>query len=95
MSAPGVWHYPRRHSVLQKVRTSEALRERSGRLEPLTLVNMTPIVGVRHRTCRWIILQQRPAQPVFCDAPVMRPGCSWCADHAAVVFAQPEEPPHG
>lgn len=90
MSRPGVWHYPRRHSVLQKVRTSEALRERSGRLSPLQLLNMQPIPGVRHRTCQWIVQDGRP--PLFCAGPA-EPGKSWCAHHLARVFASdsPEE----
>ena len=46
-------------------------------------------VGVRHRTCQWP-LTTKPA--LFCAAPVAKPGCSWCADHARIVFAQKEAP---
>jgi hypothetical protein len=41
-----------------------------------------------HRQCQWIEGQQRPA--LFCGAPVARPGCSWCATHAARVFTVQE-----
>lgn len=90
MSASGVWQYPRRHSTLQRARTSEVHRQRHGHLDPLVLVNMTPIPGVRHTTCQWP-LATRPV--LFCAAPVAKPGCSWCADHVRIVFAPTSQPP--
>lgn len=81
-----VWD-PRR-TTFQRLRTSEANRQRHGRLDPLALVNMQPIPGARYSTCRWIIQTGRP--PIFCAAPVSAPGCSWCADHARLVFAKAE-----
>lgn len=90
MTASGVWQYPRRHSTLQRQRTSEGQRHRHGTLSPLTLIHMTAIPGIRHQSCQWIVVPgQRPA--LMCAAPVDRPGCSWCATHAAIVFA-PKEP---
>lgn len=93
MSADGVWAYPRRHSVLQRMRTSEAQRQRHGRLDPMLLINMTAIPGVRHRLCQWIVHPGR-RPPLMCGAPVIAPGCSWCDKHAEIVF-QPREPVHG
>lgn len=74
--------------MLQRSRTSEALRERSGRLPVLALINMTPIPEVRHRTCQWVTAPGRPA--LMCGVPVAA-GCSWCAAHAAIVFLKPYE----
>lgn len=88
MKPVGVWDYPRRHSMLQRLRTSEAQRERHGSLDALALVNMAPIVGVRHRTCQWIVQTGRP--PLFCAAPVAAPGRSWCVDHYRIVIAPPD-----
>ncbi|MBR0682765.1 hypothetical protein GXW74_19895 [Roseomonas eburnea] len=84
-----VWEYPHRHSTLQRLRTSEAQRQRHRRLDPLTLINMQPIAGTRYATCRWILQTGRP--PLFCAAPVAAPGCAWCADHARIVFVQPPD----
>lgn len=88
MSGSGVWQYPRRHSTLQRARTSEAQRQRHGHLSPLSLINMTAIPGIRFRTCQWVKAPGRPA--LFCGAPVAA-GCSWCEAHARIVFA-PREP---
>ena len=85
----GTWDYPRRHSALQRQRTSEAQRQRHGRLDPLVLVHMQPIPGARYVTCRWIVQIGRP--PLFCVALVCALGCSWCVDHARIVFAQRDD----
>jgi hypothetical protein len=36
------------------------------------------------RRCQWL------EAGLFCGAPVARPGCSYCREHAAIVFATPE-----
>ena len=89
-----VWAWPTRHSLAQRLRSSEKKREQAGTLAVLRLQHAEEIPAVRYRTCRWVLVEQRPDQPIFCTAPVARAGCSWCLDHLAVVFI-PREVPHG
>lgn len=42
-----------------------------------------------HRRCQWVTQAGRGGQGwMFCGDPTRDPGTSWCAAHAAVVFAQ-------
>jgi hypothetical protein len=38
--------------------------------------------------CRWIAGEPSPLKPgMFCCAPTLRPGGSWCAKHRKIVWA--------
>lgn len=91
MSAPApVWPYPSGRSLFQRIRTSEALRQKSGSAAPPpVLANMRPIPGARHQTCQWIEDDPR-ADARMCGRPTVS-GLSWCAQCAERVFA-PQDP---
>ncbi|MBR0661336.1 hypothetical protein [Neoroseomonas oryzicola] len=77
--------------MLQRLRTSEALRQKSGRLEaPPPLQHMTAIPPLRFTSCQWVT-EAAPPWP-RCGEPT-EGGCAWCEPHKRVVFQPREETP--
>ncbi len=79
------WAWPTKHSLHQRLRTSEVKRQQSGALAPPpVLENMRTFPPLQHRTCQWIEDDGPPWSR--CGAPTTS-GAPWCCDHARVVFA--------
>jgi hypothetical protein len=49
----------------------------------------TVVSRTRPTTCQWIENEAAyPVVAIYCGQPVKKPGCSYCAQHAAVAFAR-------
>ena len=77
--------------MLQRLRTSEVLRQKSGSLAaPTPLQHMQPIAPLRFTSCQWVT-DAAPPWP-RCGEPT-EGGGAWCAAHKSVVFQPREETP--
>lgn len=81
----GLWPWPVRHTLYQRLRSSEFHRMRAGSLTAPVLVNRGPAAPVRHHTCQWPEGEPRHEDFRFCGASTL-PDRPYCAAHCAIAY---------